>query len=130
MIVPAIGLGKAIEYLQKIGLESIRAHELMMTRHAHALLADIPGLRILGPAPEQKGGIVTFVIDGIHPDDVSKALDVQGIAVRGGHHCAMPLHERLGITASTRASFYLYNTPEEVVRLANGIREAQRIFSR
>jgi cysteine desulfurase/selenocysteine lyase len=130
MIVPAIGLGKAIQYLQKIGMQSIRAHELILTRHAHSLLADIPGLKILGPSPEQKGGIVTFVIDGLHPDDVSKALDVQGIAVRAGHHCAMPLHERLGITASTRASFYLYNTPEEAARLAAGLREARRIFSR
>jgi cysteine desulfurase / selenocysteine lyase len=130
MIVPAIGLGKAIQYLQKIGMESVRAHELLMTRHAHALLADIPGLTILGPQPERKGGIVTFVMDGIHPDDVSKALDVQGIAVRAGHHCAMPLHERLGITASTRASFYIYNTPEEVARLASGLREVRRIFSR
>jgi cysteine desulfurase/selenocysteine lyase len=130
MIVPAIGLGKAIQYLQKIGMESVRAHELLLTRHAHELLADIPGLRILGPEPELKGGIVSFAFDDIHPDDVSKALDVQGIAVRGGHHCAMPLHERLGIPASTRASFYLYNTPEEVARLAAGLREVQRIFAR
>ena len=130
VIVPAIGMGKAIQYLQKIGMESIRAHELLLTRRAHALLADIPGLKILGPPPEQKGGIVTFVMEGIHPDDVSKALDVQGIAVRAGHHCAMPLHERLGISASTRASFYIYNTLEEVSRLAAGLREARRIFTR
>ncbi len=130
VIVPAIGMGKAIQYLQKIGMESVRAHELMLTRQAHALLAEIPGLRILGPAPERKGGIVTFVMDGIHPDDVSKALDIQGIAVRAGHHCAMPLHEWLGITASTRASFYLYNTIDEVGRLAAGLREARRILGR
>jgi cysteine desulfurase/selenocysteine lyase len=130
VIVPAIGMGKAIGYLQKIGMESVRAHELLLTRQAHTLLADIPGLRILGPEPERKGGIVTFVIEGIHPDDVSKALDIQGIAVRAGHHCAMPLHERLGITASTRASFYLYNTVEEVGRLAAGLREARRILGR
>jgi cysteine desulfurase / selenocysteine lyase len=130
VIVPAIGLGKAIQYLQKISMESVRAHELLLTRQAHALLADIPGLRILGPEPERKGGIVTFVMEGIHPDDVSKALDIQGIAVRAGHHCAMPLHERLGISASTRASFYIYNTLDEVARLAAGLREARRIFSR
>ena len=69
-------------------------------------------------------------MDGIHPDDISKALDVQGIAVRAGHHCAMPLHDRLGITASTRASFYIYNTLAEVARLATGLHEARRIFSR
>ena len=127
---PAIGLGKAIQYLQKIGMESVRAHELLLTRHAHALLADIPGLRILGPEPEHKGGIVTFTMDGMHPDDISKALDIQGIAVRAGHHCAMPLHERLGITASTRASFYIYNTLEEVSRLASGLHNARRMLSR
>ncbi|HEX5103578.1 MAG TPA: cysteine desulfurase [Pirellulaceae bacterium] len=130
VIVPAIGLGRAIQYLQKLGMESIRAHEYALTKQAHALLADIPGLRLLGPAPEKKGGIVTFVLEGIHPDDVSKALDIQGIAVRSGHHCAMPLHTRLGLTASTRASFYLYNTPQEVARLAEALRGAQRLFQR
>jgi cysteine desulfurase/selenocysteine lyase len=130
VIVPAIGMGKAIQYLQKIGMESVRAHELLLTRHAHALLADIPDLKILGPAPEQKGGIVTFVMDGIHPDDVSKALDVQGIAVRAGHHCAMPLHHRLGLSASSRASFYFYNTPAEVERLAAAVCDAQRVLKR
>jgi cysteine desulfurase/selenocysteine lyase len=130
MIVPAIGLGKAIQYLQQIGLERIRAHELELTRQAHALLSEIPGLKILGPAPERKGGIVTFLLEGLHPDDVAKALDIQGVAVRSGHHCAMPLHARLGISASTRASFYLYNTPEEVGRLAAGIRNAQHILGR
>ncbi len=130
VIVPAIGLGKAIQYLQKLGMQSVRAHELLLTRQAHALLAEIPGLRILGPSPEHKGGLVTFVIDGLHPDDISKALDIQGIAVRAGHHCAMPLHDRLGISASTRASFYIYNTLEEVSRLAAGLQNARRILSR
>jgi cysteine desulfurase/selenocysteine lyase len=129
VIVPAIGLGKAIQYLQKLGMESVRAHELALTRQAHELLAEIPGLRIFGPAPERKGGIVTFALEGIHPDDLSKALDIQGIAVRAGHHCAMPLHERLGLSASTRASFYLYNTPEEVARLAAGIQNARRMLT-
>jgi cysteine desulfurase/selenocysteine lyase len=130
VIVPAIGLGRAIQYLQKVGMESVRAHELALTRQAHALLAEIPGLRILGPEPERKGGLVTFAIEGIHPDDMAKALDVQGIAVRGGHHCAMPLHKLLGLPASTRASFYIYNTVEEVARLASGIADARRIFGR
>ena len=110
-------------------MESVRAHELLLTRQAHTLLADIPGLRILGPSPEHKGGLVTFTMDGMHPDDISKALDIQGIAVRAGHHCAMPLHERLGISASTRASFYIYNTVEEVARLAAGLQNARRILS-
>ena len=128
MIVPAIGLGRAVQYLQSVGIESVRKHELALTRLAHELLADIPGLKIIGPAPEQKGGIVTFAIDGIHPDDVSKALDVQGIAVRAGHHCAMPLHERYGLTASSRASFYLYNTPAEVDLLIEVLGKIQARF--
>jgi cysteine desulfurase / selenocysteine lyase len=130
VIVPAIGLGKAIQYLQKLGMESVRAHELLLTRRAHSLLHQIPGLRILGPEPEQKGGLVTFVIEGLHPDDISKALDIQGIAVRAGHHCAMPLHDRLGITASTRASFYIYNTLDEVRRLAIGLQNARKMLGR
>ena len=130
VIVPAIGLGRAIQYLQKLGMESVRAHEFALTSRAHALLENIPGLKIVGPAPEKKGGIVTFVLDGLHPDDVAKALDIQGIAVRSGHHCAMPLHNRLGLTASTRASFYIYNTLEEVERLAEAIQGIRRIFQR
>jgi cysteine desulfurase/selenocysteine lyase len=128
VIVPAIGLGRAIQYLQKLGMESVRAHEYALTKQAHALLSDVPGLRIFGPAPENKGGIVTFDLAGVHPDDVSKALDIQGIAVRAGHHCAMPLHKRLGLSASTRASFYLYNTPHEVERLAEALRGVRKIF--
>jgi cysteine desulfurase/selenocysteine lyase len=128
VIVPAIGLGRAIQYLQKLGMESVRAHEYALTKHAHALLAQIPGLKILGPAPEKKGGIVTFDLAGLHPDDVSKALDIQGIAVRAGHHCAMPLHKRLGLAASTRASFYVYNTLQEVERLAEALSGVRKIF--
>jgi cysteine desulfurase/selenocysteine lyase len=130
MIVPAIGLGKAVQYLEAVGLEKIRAHELVLTRLAHELLAEVPGLRLLGPAPEKKGGIVSFTLDGIHPDDISKFLDLHGIAIRAGHHCAMPLHERLGISASCRASFYFYNTPAEVERLAAALRDARRVFQR
>ena len=111
-------------------MESVRAHEYALTKHAHALLAEIPGLRILGPAPENKGGIVTFDLAGLHPDDVSKALDIQGIAVRAGHHCAMPLHKRLGLSASTRASFYLYNTQAEVERLAEALKGVRRMLQR
>jgi cysteine desulfurase / selenocysteine lyase len=130
VIVPAIGLGKAIQYLQKVGMESVRAHELALTRQAHALLGEIPGLTIYGPTPEKKGGLVTFSLEGLHPDDVAKALDIQGIAVRSGHHCAMPLHQQLGLTASTRASFYIYNTMEEVGRLAAGLENVGRILGR
>ncbi|MEX2176046.1 MAG: cysteine desulfurase [Pirellulaceae bacterium] len=130
MIVPAIGLGKAVRYLQALGMDALRQHELALTRLAHELLADIPGLRIFGPPPEKKGGIVTFALDGAHPDDVSRLLDLHGIAIRAGHHCAMPLHEWLGLAASCRASFYVYNTPGEVERLAGCLRDARRVFQR
>jgi len=129
-IVEAIGLGAAIDYLERVGLPAIHAHELRLTQEAHALLAQIEGLRILGPAPEHKGGIVSFVVDGLHPHDAAQLLDRDGIAVRAGHHCAMPLHQHLGIPASTRASFYLYNTLDEVARLAASIAAAKARFTR
>jgi cysteine desulfurase/selenocysteine lyase len=130
MIVPAIGLGKAVQYLEAVGMEKVREHELALTRLAHERLAEIPGLSIFGPAPEKKGGLVSFILEGTHPDDLAKFLDLQGIAIRAGHHCAMPLHERLGVSATARASFYLYNTPAEVDRLAAGLRDARRVFQR
>ncbi len=130
MIVAAIGLGKAVHYLQEIGLAKVRKHDLALTRLAHELLGEIPGLRIIGPAPEKKGGLVSFTLEGVHPDEVSKLLDLQGIAIRAGHHCAMPLHARLGISASSRASFYVYNTAAEVERLAAALRDARRVFQR
>jgi cysteine desulfurase/selenocysteine lyase len=128
-IVEAIGLGVAIEYLQRIGLERIHEHEQRLTRAAHAALAEIEGLKFVGPKPEHKAGIVSFTCD-VHPHDVAQVLDQRGVAVRAGHHCAMPLHKRLGIVASTRASFYLYNTLEEVDRLASALVDAQRLLAR
>lgn len=120
-IVPAIGLGAAVEYLERIGLERIHLYEQQLTARAHAGLVGVSGLRILGPAPTDKAGLVTFHVEGVHADDVAKVLDARGIAVRAGHHCAMPLHERFGLAASCRASFYLYNTLEEVDALTTGI---------
>jgi len=129
-IVPAIGLGAAIDYLTRIGLESMVAHEQMLTRHAHELLTGVGGVRILGPEPKHKSGIVSFVVDGIHAHDVAQLLDRHGIAVRAGHHCAMPLHQRLGLTATTRASFYFYNTPAEINALGEALVGAKRVFRR
>jgi len=129
-IVSAIGLGAAIDYLEKIGLPAIHQHEQQLAEYAHQLLAEIPGLRFLGPPPRQKAGIVSFVIDGIHAHDVAQLLDRNGVAVRAGHHCTMPLHKRLGINASTRASFYFYNTLAEVDALAQGLRDARDLFRR
>jgi cysteine desulfurase/selenocysteine lyase len=129
-IVPAIGMGAGIDYLNSIGLDAIRRHEHLLTVHAHRVLGEVPGVRILGPAPEHKGGIVSFVVDRVHAHDVAQLLDRKGIAVRAGHHCAMPLHKHLGITASARASFYLYNTPAEVDALAEAVADARRMFTR
>jgi cysteine desulfurase/selenocysteine lyase len=129
-IVPAIGLGAAIDYLNQVGLAAIYAHERRLTRRAHEVLEGVGGVRFLGPPPEQKGGIVSFTVEGIHAHDVAQLVDRRGVAVRAGHHCAMPLHKRLGITASTRASFYLYNTPAEVDRLGEALAEARSIFRR
>ncbi len=129
-IVPAIGFGAAIDYLERIGLDAIAQHEHMLTLRAHAALSEIGGIRLLGPPPEQKSGIVSFVVDGIHAHDIAQLLDRHGIAVRAGHHCAMPLHKRLNLVATSRASFYFYNTPSEVDALAEALRDTKRIFRR
>jgi cysteine desulfurase / selenocysteine lyase len=128
-IAQAVGLGAAVDYLTEVGLEAVRAHEQDLLRHALAALTDIEGLRILGPTEAvDRGGAISFELDGLHPHDVSQVLDDRGVAVRAGHHCAWPLHRALGVQASTRASLYLYNTHDEVDALADGLREAQRFF--
>ena len=113
-IVEAIGLGSAIEYLEAISLAAIAAHEKSLTKLAYKQLQAIDGLKILGPAAVQRSGLVSFVIDGVSPQDISVLLDQKGVAIRAGHHCAMPLHEHLNLKSSCRASFYLYNTEDEV----------------
>ena len=129
-IVPAVGLGAAIDYVSEIGFDKIRQHELLLTRKAHAVLQELGGVRFLGPAPEFKAGIVTFVFDGVHAHDVAQLLDREGVAIRAGHHCTMPLHKRLKVGASSRASFYLYNTQEEVEVLGEALRKAKNVFQR
>jgi cysteine desulfurase/selenocysteine lyase len=129
-IVPAIGLGAAIDYLQRVGLENVHHHERLLTHRAHEVLASVKGTRIFGPAPDQKSAIVSFTLDGVHAHDVAQLLDHQGIAVRAGHHCTMPLHKKLGVAATSRASFYLYNTLEEVERLGPVLEQVKRRFRR
>ncbi len=125
----AVGLAAACDYLDGVGMTSVAAHEEALTDHALEALAAIGGVRILGPlTTEHRGGAVSFVVDEIHPHDVGQVLDELGIAVRTGHHCAWPLHRALGAQASTRATFYLYNTHDEVDALADGIRQAQKFF--
>jgi len=129
-IVPAIGLGAAVDYLNGVGLQAIHEHERRLTERAHEVLGAIPGVRILGPAPQHKAGIVSFTLAHIHAHDVAEVLNRYGIAVRAGHHCAMPLHKRYGITATARASFYFYNTLAEVDQLGEALQRVEHFFHR
>ncbi|MCO1577589.1 cysteine desulfurase [Crossiella sp. SN42] len=124
-----IGLGAAVDYLNAVGMDNVAAHEHHLTELTLAGLKEIPGVRIIGPAEAvDRGGAVSFVIDGVHAHDAGQVLDSLGVEVRVGHHCAWPLHRALGVAATVRASFYLYNTPDEVQALLDGVREAQRFF--
>ncbi|MFN2197484.1 MAG: cysteine desulfurase [Anaerolineales bacterium] len=127
-IAEAIGFGAAIEYLNAIGMDQIEAHEQEIIAYALERLEEVPGVRVYGPPASQKGGVASFTFDGIHPHDVAQILDTDGIAVRAGHHCAMPLHEKFELPATTRASFYLYNLPQEVDRLIEGLYKVKSIF--
>ena len=123
-----LGLSAAIQYLQQVGLEAIHQHEQQLAEAARQQLGTIERLRLLGPGAGESGGVVGFLVEGIHPHDLAQALDSQGVAIRAGHHCAMPLHDRLGLAASCRASFYLYNTLEEVEILATAVERACTVF--
>ena len=123
-----LGLCSAIEYLEEIGLQSVHDHEQRLVEAARERLARIEGLRLLGAGAGESAGIVGFLVEGIHPHDLAQALDSQGVAIRAGHHCAMPLHDRLEIAASCRASFYLYNTLDEVEMLALAVERACTVF--
>ena len=128
-IAQAVGLGAAVGYLSAIGMDAIAAHEQEITAYALEGLKTVPGLRIIGPSePVERGGAVAFTLPDIHPHDISQLLDSRGIAVRGGHHCARPLHERFGVQSSTRASFYLYTTKPEIDALVDGLGYTQRFF--
>ncbi|MBI5825081.1 MAG: cysteine desulfurase [Chloroflexi bacterium] len=127
-IAEAVGFGAAVDYLSAIGMERIAEHEREITEYALDRLEEIPGVRLFGPSAEKKGGVAAFTLEGVHPHDVAQILDRDGIAVRAGHHCAQPLHEKFGIPATSRASFYLYNTKDEVDMLVNGIYKVKEMF--
>ncbi len=127
-IAEAIGFGAAVDYLTSLGMDNIAAHEHEITEYALERLEEIPGLKLFGPSADKKGGVAAFTLEGVHPHDVAQILDRDGIAVRAGHHCAQPLHEKFGIPATSRASFYLYNTKEEVDLLVNGIYKVKEMF--
>jgi cysteine desulfurase/selenocysteine lyase len=125
----AVGLAAAVDYLAGVGMEAVAAHERALTAAALDGLAQVPGVRLVGPADlEARGGAVSFVVDGVHAHDVGQVLDDRGIAVRVGHHCAWPLHRRFGVAATVRATVAVYNTPDEVAALVDGVRAARDFF--
>jgi len=128
-IAEAVGFGAAIDYVSAIGPDAIAAHEHELVAYAMERLAEVPGLRVFGPPADRRTGIVSFDLEGIHPHDVAQVLDFEGIAVRAGHHCTQPLMTRLGVVATTRASFYLYSLPEEIDRLIEGLHKVRKVLT-
>jgi cysteine desulfurase / selenocysteine lyase len=127
-IAEAIGFGAAVDYLTAVGMDKIAAHEHEITEYALDQLEEIPGVKLFGPSADKKGGVAAFTLEGVHPHDVAQILDQDGIAVRAGHHCAQPLHEKFGIPATSRASFYLYSTKDEVDMLVKGLYKVKEMF--
>ncbi len=127
-IAEAVGLGAAVDYLNQLGMDAVAAHEQLMIDYALDRLAEVPGLKVFGPAAPMKGGVASFTLDAIHPHDIAQVLDDDGIAIRAGHHCAMPLHDKFGLPATARASFYLYNTPAEIDKLISALYKVKKVF--
>jgi cysteine desulfurase/selenocysteine lyase len=127
-IAEAVGFGAAVDYLNAVGLDAIEQHEQELAALALERLGEIPGVTLYGPPPERRAGIVSFNLDGVHPHDVAQVLDMDGVAIRAGHHCCQPLMAKLGVAATNRASFYLYSLPEEIDRLAEGVRRAKKLL--
>ncbi|MBK7215922.1 MAG: cysteine desulfurase [Candidatus Promineofilum sp.] len=127
-IAEAIGLGAAVAYLSALGMDAIHAHEQAITAYALESLSELPGLRLLGPPGTQHGGLAAFTLEGAHPHDIAEILDKDGIAIRAGHHCAMPLHHKLGVNASARASFYVHTTTDEIDKLVAGLHRVRELF--
>jgi cysteine desulfurase/selenocysteine lyase len=128
-IAEAVGLGAAVDYIGEVGLDAIERHEHELAEYALGRLAELPGVRIFGPPADRRVGIVSFEVKGVHPHDVAQILDRDGVAVRAGHHCNQPLMDRLGVPATTRASFYLYTLPEEIDRLVEGLHKVGKVFA-
>jgi cysteine desulfurase/selenocysteine lyase len=128
-IAEAVGLGAAVDYLSQVGMDAIAQHEQEIVAYAMERLEEVPGVRVYGPEARFRGGVTSFTITDIHPHDVSQILDSSGVAIRAGHHCAMPLHEKYGLPATARASYYLYNTTEEVDKLIEGLYTVRKVFA-
>ncbi len=127
-IAEGIGLGTAVDYLTDLGMENVHAYEQQITNYALEALSEVEGLQLLGPSIAQRGGVAAFTIEGLHPHDIAEIVDKDGIAIRAGHHCAMPLHQQCGINATARASFYIHTTTEEVDKLVDSLNRARKIF--
>jgi cysteine desulfurase/selenocysteine lyase len=128
-IADTVAFGAALDYLSAVGMDAVRAHEVALTTRAMAALSAEPGVTIYGPQDvAQRGGVVSFNVEGLHPHDLGTALDLEGVAVRAGHHCCQPLMSKLKCGGTARASFYLYNTPEEVDALVAALRKAVAFF--
>lgn len=128
-IAEAIGLGAAVDFLDGLGMAAVHAHEAGIAEYALERLSEVPGLKVYGPPASERGGVASFSMAEAHPHDVAQILDSHGIAVRAGHHCAMPIHEKFGLPASTRASFYVYTTRQEIDRLIDGLYKVKHIFA-
>ncbi len=127
-IAEGIGFGAAVDYLQSLGMDNVHAYEQRITEYALERLEEVPGVQVYGPSYEYKGAVASFTMDGTHPHDVAQILDNEGVAVRAGHHCAMPVHQKYDILATTRASFYVYNTEAEVDRLIESLYKVKGLF--
>ena len=128
-IAEAVGLGAAIDYVCEVGLDALERYERELLDYVLPRLADVPGVKLFGPSADERAGIVSFEVDGVHPHDVAQILDWDGVAVRAGHHCNQPLMSKLGVPATTRASFYLYTLPEEIDRLVQGLHKVRTTFA-
>jgi cysteine desulfurase/selenocysteine lyase len=128
-IAEAVGLAAAIDYVTDAGLPAIERHERELTEYALGRLGEIPGVRLYGPPADRRVGIVSFALEGVHPHDVAQVVDAEGVAVRAGHHCNQPLMAKLGVAATTRASFYLYTVRDEIDKLVDGLHRTRKLFS-
>jgi cysteine desulfurase/selenocysteine lyase len=127
-IAEAVGLGAAVDYLTSVGMDAIAAHEHEVISYALERLEEVPGVKVYGPPADQKGGVAAFSLEGVHPHDIAQVLDRDGVAIRAGHHCAMPLHDRFSLPATARASFYLYSTAQDVDKLIEGLYKVKKVF--
>jgi cysteine desulfurase/selenocysteine lyase len=127
-IAVAVGLGAAVTWLEALGMDHVWAHDQELAGYAMQRLGELKGVRVLGPPADRRGGVVAFIVEGVHPHDVATVLDRDGVCVRAGHHCAMPLHDHLAVPASARASFHCYSLAEDVDVLVEGLHKVQKLF--